>query len=416
MSRKYWSAALTVALTASLAACGGDDADDGGATGTTVGGASDGSASSGAAAPGVTDDEVLVTGFFSSGQFGDAEAAARARIERANAEGGVHGRQIVIDEMHDDGGDPNTSLQQVQDVIGRGETFAAVPVLTSTFNGFEAMTEAEMPFFGWAIQPGWCGPQAFSFTGGLCEDAELATDMVGNLSEALDGGAEGRQVAIVGQDDDSAARASEGFAERWEELGADVALLENTIPRPPAVVSDFTPFATAVIDSGADLVQLPLNFPNANGMITKLNQLGFEGDIVNFVMYDPRVAALATDTLVVLLTAPWEQTDAPGIAQAIEDLEAHAPDTTLGLPALGAWLAADEFVAMLEAVGPELDRETWAATAETFTYDFGGAAGPIENPGSSEEPTGCNSVVRGTGEGYEVVLPYTCNDLIPAPN
>jgi ABC-type branched-subunit amino acid transport system substrate-binding protein len=315
--------------------------------------------------------------------------------------------------MFDDAGDPNTSLQQVQEVVNGGHTLAAVPVLTASMNGFNTLNDAGMPFFGWGITTGYCGPMAFSFSGAVCEKATEGNNTMAILAQALPNNGKDARVAIIAQEDQSAQEAARRAADSWTGLGAKVVLQEASVPSPPAVVSDWTPYATSIIDSGADFALLPLSAINTIGLASKLKELGFKGTIATFVMYDPRIAALAKDTLVVLSTAPWEQTDAPGIAQAIADLKKYAPDTALNLPSLAGWLAADQFVSLLESVGPELNRGTFNAAIKSFTYDFGGAAGPVRNPDTQEHLSGCNSVVRGTGTGYEVVVRYTCLPLIP---
>lgn len=368
---------------------------------------------------GVTDTEIKVGGVYTQAAYADYAVGVQARLDRLNAEGGVHGRQIVVTEWLDDGADPTTNADQVRKLVEQEGVFS-VFAISQALSGGTYMAENNVPYFGWAISPDWCNELAFGHAGNTCptEEAAMLASFATSMERALEGGtAEGRNVAIIGEDNDLAVRATEQMVTQWTDEGATVAAFNN-LATPPTVVSDFAPFVLDVQESGADVVVIVASPGNTIGMISALTATGFEGDVFNFVTYDPRLAPLANGVFTMIQGVnPWEAADSvPAVQQMIDDVMATDSDVILSQPVAAGYAAADLMIAAFDAVGPDLTTSAFRQTTADFEYDFDGLAGPLSYPDNYTLSNGCSSVVVGNGEGYEIAAPLECLGLYPNPD
>ncbi len=113
-------------------------------------------------APGVTDSEIHVEGVASitnpiGGSYATAADGVNAYFAMVNSEGGVHGRQLVLDGVRDDKAVNNTA--EVKGIVDANNVFAVLPVATLLFTGADTLVEAGMPTFGWTINPEWQGTE-----------------------------------------------------------------------------------------------------------------------------------------------------------------------------------------------------------------------------------------------------------------
>ena len=404
---------VALGLVAGCSSQGGD--------GSASSGESGDSGASGGSAPGVTDTEIHIGAVLHEEFFGDGRVGAEARIARANADGGVHGRQIVVDEWLDDGGDPTANADAMRRLVDQVGVFAVAPALSAATTT-DFLADRGVPHFGWGISTDWCTPVSFGIAGGSCPAEQLPeTWDFGDAVEqaAPDGSLEGDTLTIVGEDNDQARVAVDGFASNLETHGAAEVVTDSTIPTPPTVVNDYSPFVASVMDADPAAVVLVSSAANTLGMINGLKQAGYEGQIFNFVAYDPRLVGSAEGVYTILQgVVPYESADeVPAIQQVIDDVTADDPDTPLTQPVLAGYLSVDLLIAALENAGPELTRESLVSAADDgFSYDFGGAAGELTYPRNHTYFSGCHSVVRGTGTEYEVVVPLACPPLVENPN
>src|SRR5690606_7647678 len=91
---------------------------------------------------------------------------------------------------------------------------------------------------------------------------------------------------------------------------------------------------------------------------------GYQGNLVNAVGYDPRLADFEgfDGSLINLQWAPFEATDVEFVQQMNEDFDEYAPDASRGLPAAAGYIAADMFLAGLEETGPDLTVDSFLET------------------------------------------------------
>ncbi|MGI3229114.1 ABC transporter substrate-binding protein [Streptomyces sp. GTA36] len=107
---------------------------------------------------GVSDTSVKVGGIVSmttaSGYSKkDTDLGAKARFDRANAEGGVNGRKIDYLGAEDDGQDPAKNLTAARKLVQQDKVFAIAPMSSTTFSGADFLQKQKVPTFGWGTLP-----------------------------------------------------------------------------------------------------------------------------------------------------------------------------------------------------------------------------------------------------------------------
>jgi hypothetical protein len=247
-----------------------------------------------------------------------------------------------------------------------------------------------MPFLGWSIEPRWCGLNwGFGFQGNDCDQA--TQKLAANWSVAAaklfpDGNAQGKAVALTAEDNDSARAAIASFAKIWQLAGAKVVLVDSTIPSPPAVVGDFTPYAQKIMSSNnggpPDYVEMVNSVSDTIGLYKKLAQLGYKGVAQGFTNYDPRLLGSTKGLVTQLGFAPYEDANTiASVQQMVTDLKAYQPNIVLSQPAAAGYWTADFFIQALKKAGPNLTREAfYNAINGGFTYENGGGTTPVEWP------------------------------------
>lgn len=412
--KKLVAAAVVAALAA--AAC----------SSTKSSSSSSGSSSSGGgSAPGVTANEIHLGALVYKAFYGDAVIGAEARAARTNAAGGVFGRKIVIDNVLDDGQDNNTDVTAAKTLVEQDHEFALVPVMTASLESASYLEAQKVPFFGWSIQPVWCQKQyGFGFEGNDCDPTFNPTGGdVAAIEQKLfpDHTAQGKTIALMSEDNNSAEVALNGFGPNWAQHGAKVVLTDHSMPSPPAVVGDYTPYAQKVMTANngkpADMLIMIMSVSDTLGLYKKLLQLGYKGVIQDFDLYDPRVAAPTPGLVTEVSFAPYEQApQIPSVQQMITDLKAKDPNVVLSQPAAAGYWTMDLFIKMLEKVGSNLTRDSFMAVANgNFSYDYGGGATPVTFPKAHTQVTPCFAFVQSDGKGFTVPVPFTCVPVVPNP-
>ncbi len=363
-----------------------------------------------------------------------AEVGARARLARANAEGGVNGRRVELVEVVDDTGEATRAADGVRRLVDADGVLAVVPLVSSALTPAvrSALADTGIPAFGWG--PGFCDPDTFGITG--CWPAAADFDGSG-LGEALASPAfvaavaatvpPGTATVVVGDAGADGQAAVDRIAQLAAAQGLRVVASDASLPI-DAPVADFDPWAGRILtaDAGrpAGLVIHAGSVVNVLGLSYRLRVRGFTGTQANPRTYDPAVALdhpiryRADGMLVGTPFTPVETTGDPATTQAVADLEAAgiAPDD-VGSPALlaGYW-AADLFLHLLAAAGPDPTPAALVAASQGFTYD-GGGVGPSSWPAAHTAPVACTHLVRvtpyitsnGLQSGrFDIVAPRAC--------
>lgn len=405
---------LVIVVTLVASACGDDDE-------TTAANRSAGSSTG--EVRGVTDTGIRIGGLGQVSFFPGMEEGARARFERANREGGVHGRKITYVGLKDDGDDSAANLDLARTLIERDKVFAIVPA-TSTHMlpaTTDLLAKEEVPFVGWGFQPGYCSENGWGFGINGCligsavgvRDAVLnkaLMDPIGKLIDKPD-----FTLAVLNSDDDS----GRGVSPQYHQLLGDRLVFEDFVPT--SGVTDFSPYVNAVNGSGADAALVACDFACTLAIKPALVAAGFKGPIFDYATYIP--GALADPAMAGALEGTYINTQFPpqegggkAVEQAVEDLKAigEKPLLTTG-NAVGYW-SADLFLQMLEAAGKDLTAEKFHdAIVGGFKYKPPeGGLGPVEFPKAFQQPTPCAALVKVENKQYKVALPFDCYGVSPA--
>jgi len=327
--------------------------------------------------------------------------------------------------MIDDGSLPDQDLTAAKTLVEEDHEFAVAPVFTQTLGGATFLNDQKVPFFGWSVEPRWCGLNwGFGFWGNDCDltKAPLALDFPPIAAKLFsDGTLQGHTVGLITGDVDSGRTAMLQFASVWQTGGAKIVLTDSSIPSAPAVVGDWTPYAEKVMTANGgnppDLIEILGDFATTLGLGKKLIQLGYPGKILGFTDYDPRIVGSTKGMITLLQYAPFESAaSSPAIQQMISDLNAYKP----GLPHTQAvesgWLTADFLIAALKKAGPNLTREAlYNAINSGFTYDNGGVSVPVKWPVAHSLIQVGATFIQDEGTSYQVLVPLTPQGYIANP-
>jgi branched-chain amino acid transport system substrate-binding protein len=414
----------TTAATASTAAASSTTAAAGGTTAATLPNVSVPPVS-GDTTTGITATEIHVGGIYGKADFADGPDGFNARIKVQNDAGGIYGRKIVLDTMIDDGNDPSQDLTAAKTLVLEDHEFAVAPVFSEELGGATFMDDNKVPFFGWSVEPRWCNLNwGFGYWGNDCDltKAPLALDFPPIAAKLFpDGTLQGHTVGLITGDVDSGRTAMLQFASVWRVGGAKVVLTDSSIPPPPAVVGDFTPYAEKVLTANSgqppDLIEILGDFGTTLGLGKKLIQLGYKGIILGFTDYDPRIVGTTKGMVTLVQAAPFEEaSQVPAVQQMISELDAYKPGIPLTQAVEAGWLTADFLIQALKKAGPNLSREAlYNAINSGFTYDNGGITVPVKWPVAHQLIQVGAAFVQDEGTSYKVLVPLTPQGYIANP-
>lgn len=411
-----------VALSAIVATgCGSSDSD-----GTSKSG-NNKADNSGSSERGITDDTIRlgVLASLTSPQgppFPGFDDGARARIERANRDGGVNGRQIELAEVYDDGQDASTNLDQARAAAEKDDIFGLMVVSTAFLpQSSDYLADQNLPFTGWGFMPGFCGNDyGFGFNGCLVGSTEANTSLVEPIIDGLDLDADGLKWAIISGDDQIGRDSIEAVGFVAEEKGGEVVYGESAVPQEQPV-TDYSPYVQDIIKADPDVAVLSINFGDAVPLAGGLKASGYKGKILTYSGYIPGLlestpdVAAALDGTYVITQFPPQEGGSDATTQIEEDLEAIEVEPFISLGVASGYWSADAYIAMLDAAGEDLSAEGFAETINGgFEYEspLDGSVGAINYPRDHDLSVPCASLVTINGDAYEQILPVTCYENV----
>jgi ABC-type branched-subunit amino acid transport system substrate-binding protein len=412
--RKWVAATAVVAVTGAFALVGA-------AAGGTAGAAG----SSGGSVRGVTSTSITVAGISQAEQFpgSDMETGAKAAFALVNAKGGVYGRKINYVESADDQGSVSVDLSQVQRLVEQDQVFALVPVLDPFLDEAGPYLEAQkVPFFGWGVDHAFCdNPYAFAFTGCIVPPPNIPTTGTtwGALLNAYfkangsPGGSKGKTAAVISEDNATGISGAQVIEAQVKKAGFKSVYLQHTLPAPPAVVGDYTPFVQAMMTSAngqqPDAIFLVTTVNNTEKLVSALPAAGYKGVLTNAVLYDPRAVGLTKDNFEFTQFDTPVDTTNPAMNQIVANIKAvGGPNVVITQGMLSAYFSADAFVKVLQKTGKNLTPETFAAVMKNFTYQIPGVVGPTVYPEAETEGSPCGSLIGSNGTTFSIAVKYTC--------
>ncbi|MFC6885448.1 MULTISPECIES: ABC transporter substrate-binding protein [Actinomadura] len=382
--------------------------------------------SSGGGSGGVSDDSIKVGGVLTETSAtgystGGAELGAKARFDRANAEGGVHGRKIEFVGAEDDGMTPDKGAAAAKKLVQKEKVFALVPVSAPQFGGAEFLEQQKVPWLGWATGPFWCGKRsAFGFNGCLApKPGQQTQTWWGNQVAAQLGGAKGKKVWIQATDSTASKYATQTMSKSFTAAGFSLAGTSAALPAqsPP---QDWSPYVNKIMKSAGGkapdvLVSTMAGGKFATGLYTALKKAGFKGLITDATSYDPHVlrdpqTARALDGVYAAPQFEPYESDLPEVRTMKADLQkAGGASAVLDQHAATGYWSADVFLKMVEKAGEDLTRESFLKAAEAFAYENKGF-GRIAFPSGKTASNGCGSLVRLERGAFTVAQHLKCFD------
>ncbi|GAA5054611.1 ABC-type branched-subunit amino acid transport system substrate-binding protein [Thermocatellispora tengchongensis] len=354
----------------------------------------------------------------------DAEIGARARFERANAAGGVHGRKIEFVGAEDDNQDAAKGDAAAKKLVQRDKVFALVPVHAPNFGGAVFLEQNGVPWFGWATGPQWCGTRTgFGYNGCLAPKTGAGSQTWwGHQMADLVGGSEGKTVYVQTTDSSGSKYGGKTISQSFQAAGFTLVGLNSGLPA-AAPPPDWLPYVNKIMTSDAggppDIVVSIIAGTKFNtGLYAVLKKAGYKGLLTDATSYDvailkdPATARALDGVIAAPMFEPFESS-APEITQLKADVEKVAPGAELTQHlAIGYW-AADIFLKVLEQTGRDLTREKFLATANGgFTYENAGF-GRISYPKDHSEPNGCGALVELEGGAFKVARNMKCFANVP---
>lgn len=309
----------------------------------------------------------------------------QAAFEEVNRAGGIHGRQLQLEDM-DDGYEPSRSIDAVNSVIASDDYLALIgPVGTPTTKATQPLaTEADMPMIGPFTGAGFLRNPALTNVVNMraTYDAETAA-WIDHLVDDLGL----TNIAILYQDDGFGRVGLSGVTKALEARGMTLsaqgtytrntvavksALLEIRKSKPEAIVmvGAYKPLAEFVKLSRKmkmDPTFVTISFVGSKALAEELGPDG-EGVVISQVV-----------------PQPWDNS-IPVVAEYQAALTAVDAAAEPGFVSLEGYLTGRVAIEALRLSGQDLTRASYlAALTQLGTLDFGGVTlsyGPGDNQGS----------------------------------
>jgi branched-chain amino acid transport system substrate-binding protein len=361
---------------------------------------------------------IVVGGVYSAASFAGGDVGAEAAFNAFNAAGGLNGRKIKFIGMQEDGQSETGAVNAAKALVNDHVT-AVVPVLTEAWQAGNVLAKAGIPYFGWGITTGWWGStNGFSFVGAVPPNPSqypTVQSVSAVLCKAVGGNCKGKTVALIGINNGSALNGLKLFAAEWKQLGAKVVTIISSIPEPPAVVSDYTPYIQQLLTSNhgkqPNIIEQVVAPTDDVALVSGLNQQGFTGTDFNFSLYDPRAVSVAKGSDTLITAAPWEQNTA-AVAQMTKAVDATDPKASHGQPVEAGYWSAMMFIQAIKQVAkkglPITSANIIKVLNQGWTFSVPGGAGPAVFPAAHKGQGGCEAVVGSNGSKYSVVVPLYC--------
>ena len=354
-----------------------------------------------------------------------AQSARKPDSPAANRDGELPGgRKIDFTEFADDKADATTALSEARRLVQQEGVFAIVPTLSPNLGQGEFFDQQHAPYFGWGLAFSYCHP-GYGFAVSGCLLPEKPTTTADNWARTITTYYNDNKkprpwsVAILTEDTPAGKTAAAINLAQFQANKFNVTYAKPSMPGPPAVVGDFSPYVEAVLSSNKgkapDLIVLSIGSTSVFGFVKALNAAGYTGD-TSLAFDDPRIAGPLENTIVITPFAPFES-DLPAMKQLIADVKAFKPDTTLALSVEAGYLSADMFIKAMQKVGKNPTPEKLQKVASTMTYKLPGVQCPTTYPKAWSQQTGGTGLVKSNGTSWEIVVPYapvdTCAKILP---
>ena len=365
---------------------------------------------------GVTDDSIKVGGSIYDLYYSDSRVGVEARLKEANDAGGINGRTIEFVGAENDNNETTKGLENVQRLVEQDEVFALLPVMSGNFGGGDYVVENNVPMFGWGTHPAFCGNDvAFGFTGCVSNpDLKTGSNALGKVLEEQLGGTDD-SIAFIGEDNDSAKTGLDLLKGSVESAGFNVVLADSSLPAPPDVLGDVSPFVAKLMksdDGGQPDVIYIIATTTGTTIAKALQDAGYDGMIVT-PSFSPILLSVAGYNNTWVNTQMGMDPAVAGNEAMMKSVAAIDPDVKLNLAVSAGYWSADFFIKALEETGEDLTVETLLATLNGgFTYEVEGVVGPSTWPENHDLSVPCAALTEVADKQFVPRVPLLCGENI----
>jgi branched-chain amino acid transport system substrate-binding protein len=366
----------------------------------------------GQGSPGVSNTEIDVGSIANitgplSADFAPVVNGVEAYFSMVNAQGGVHGRKLVLKYQTDDQGSPSQDLTAAQTLVERDHVFAVVGVGTPFFGGASYLAQQGIPTFGYSTSSDWQdGKSLFADYGSvLC----FACGGPGDAYAAQQLGA--KSIGVLAYSVPQSAAACEAAATAMKLGGLPVTFTDFAFPFGSDPTADVLKMKSLNVDLLFTCLDVNGNINVSRAIIQNgltMNQIWFNG-------YDrgtlQQYSSLMQGVYFGLQHVPFEAATAfpgvyPGLETYLSEMDKYQKQYTYNETALDGWVAADQFVTGLKALGSAVPTQKALVdtlnTETAFTAD--GLTTPVDwTTGHTKAvPPYCQASVKVVGSSFEV--------------
>lgn len=306
--------------------------------------------------PGISDTEIKVGGIYatsgpSASSFSAAGDGIAARFAKANAEGELGDRKLVL-EVGDDAADPAKNLTAAQELVEQKDVFGIISVTNASDASGQYLSDEGVPVAGWHVGNSAWGKykNMFGWRNANVEDPEKSfTTRNADLVQSF--GA--KKIALVGTSTASSAIFISQLEQAMKARGVKVVYKTADLT---SADRDFTAVAEKIKESGADSVYTGMDLLQNAALNQSLEQAGVDLKIIVFPGgYDSRAAAVPgiEGAVFSIEFAPFEN-NPPAFAEYEKWMQSELPDAPYygQVPYIG-WLSAETFIEGIKAAGTD---------------------------------------------------------------
>ena len=299
----------------------------------------------------------------------EMRAGALAYFDYVNKQGGVHGRQIELTAL-DDGYEPERAAANTRKLIQDGVFLLFGYVGTPTSNAAKPIfTEAQVPFFGPFTGAESLRAPVNRYVFNVRASYFAETDKI--VSQLVNLGL--TKIAVFYQNDDYGRAGLAGVERAVKKRNLAISVTgtveRNTIDVAAAVKAIGPTEPQAVIMISA--------YKSCAAFIREMKKAGSNPQFINVSFVGSR--ALANELgetgrgvgITQVVPFPWN-VGVPVVREYQRQFAAFSGKTEYSFTSLEGFIAAKVLVEGLRRTGPNLTRERFVSTMESFAYDTGG--------------------------------------------
>ncbi|MEX2255954.1 MAG: ABC transporter substrate-binding protein [Acidimicrobiia bacterium] len=355
--------------------------------------------------PGVSDTEIKVgtllpTSGPSAPSFASGLDGIKARIDKANADGELGKRKIVLEDA-DDGSDAARNLTAAQELVEQQDVFGIIENSPFGFTSAKYLNQQDVPVVGWHLGLKEFGqyPNMFGWRNSTTPDpSDVYVTRTADVMKEL--GA--KKIALVSTNIANSATFINQIddAIKKSKNGLEVVFKTTDVPQ---TQRDFTAEAQKIKESGADGLYTGMDTIANTALSEALKQAGVEMKAIIFPGgYDTRVLGLpGIDGAYFGIEFKPFELDPPAYTDYKAAMDEAGKFADGQVPYIG-WLAADAFVEGIKAAGVKCPtREAFITNLRLEKdYDANGAFIPVDFSEIFGRPFWCTYYVQVQGEAF----------------